>query len=1143
MKKILSIVICLAMLLSSVGMPSVSAATPKEFTTSGGSVIFYATDTGYDTKTFIGEGYKKVTDSSAAGGAYLKEDGSKGSTPSSGSKLAFKVTADVEGRYTIWIRSKASSGQGSTFLDYDGSGYGIGRVNESGNWTWNRLVGGYYLKAGDSITVKMYPRDDEGLCFDEFIVTNKVTYLPEGVVKKGTAIANSTLSTNVYGAPTFFPPANTHPRVMFNAGDIEKIKTNAGKSANSDAKSHLDTLVSESFSGTRTGENNFSRDIENYIEANAFYYAVYGDEEKGRLAVNELINYLTTVKFDLEASTITRDMGCVIFKASEVYDWCYPLLSDSQKQLIIDCIEGIATGLEVGYPVTGQSSVVSHGSEAQILRDLLSFAIAVYDERPDVYNHIMGRIENQFVPARNYFYASNTVHQGTEYGWYRYYYDLYAEKLVRAMTGGEKHLFSDDIAQVGYHMIYSRRPDGRLFISGDEHMLNWAKYHGANYAPAKMAGDLFGDKYLKGEYRRMRGSDDFTNSNYRNDKSFNSVLWLIMNDPAVSFERDRTKLPLSRYFSSPNGMILARTSWEYQTETPTNTDGVAAMMKIGEHYASNHDHLDAGTFQLYYKGILASDSGAYDSYGNDHDKNYYKRTVAHNALTIYDSSEEFEVLGGSESNDGGQLWQDEPNTFETWTNGQYNRGSVLDHAIADDNSYSYIKGDITKAYKSSKADEVIRNMSFVPTDDENYPAIMVVYDKVTSKTNSQIKKFLLHTQSEPTISGTTTTYENTIPHTYSNATVNYGGKLTMNTLLPSGAKITKIGGSGSEYKVNGTNYAPAETPADYEEAGWGRIEVQAGTEGTTTEFLNVLAVSDAGNTAAFSSTLIQGTNLVGAAALDKVVMFADRKNRIDTSASFTVESGTDLDIMVFGVAEGRWKVLCDGTQITACDATADGGTIAFTGGAGTYTISLDNSVRAAIAGYDAANNPNADVWADLSGNGNDIPLTFEGHYWTGNALHVDGDGDKLLLPSTVVNAVNSDAFTIEFVVDNITQTNPKQGVSVFGDVRNSTFALYKMINQDMVYLKLPGWHTILKRPGISAADINGTHNIITVDKQAQTVKWYRDGVLEAVKTYTESGSMVKEVPLVSDGGSVDYKMIKFYDDALTEREIKILFAQ
>jgi len=37
--------------------------------------------------------------------------------------------------------------------------------------------------------------------------------------------------------------------------------------------------------------------------------------------------------------------------------------------------------------------------------------------------------------------------------------------------------------------------------------------------------------------------------------------------------------------------------------------------------------------------------------------------------------------------------------------------------------------------------------------------------------------------------------------------------------------------------------------------------------------------------------------------------------------------------------------------------------------------------------------------------------------------------------------------------------------------------------------------------------------------------------------------MVKEVPLVSDGGSVDYKMIKFYDDALTEREIKILFAQ
>ena len=67
-----------------------------------------------------------------------------------------------------------------------------------------------------------------------------------------------------------------------------------------------------------------------------------------------------------------------------------------------------------------------------------------------------------------------------------------------------------------------------------------------------------------------------------------------------------------------------------------------AEMKIGERYSGNHDHLDAGTFQLYFRGLMTGEYGAQDSYNSEFDQNYYKRTVAHNALTIYDSSESFE---------------------------------------------------------------------------------------------------------------------------------------------------------------------------------------------------------------------------------------------------------------------------------------------------------------------------------------------------------------------------------------------------------------------------------------------------------------------------------------------------------------------
>ena len=57
------------------------------------------------------------------------------------------------------------------------------------------------------------------------------------------------------------------------------------------------------------------------------------------------------------------------------------------------------------------------------------------------------------------------------------------------------------------------------------------------------------------------------------------------------------------------------------------TPSVVAFMNLEEYNFTNHDHLDAGHFQIYYKGILANDSGSYNSYGSAHDRGYYKRSV------------------------------------------------------------------------------------------------------------------------------------------------------------------------------------------------------------------------------------------------------------------------------------------------------------------------------------------------------------------------------------------------------------------------------------------------------------------------------------------------------------------------------------
>ena len=936
LKRLIGVLLAATMALSL--CPCYTAFAATTVSTSGGSVIVYARNATYTSSTFgLTDGYTKKSGSSDTTGDYLQA--AQGSSSPSGSKLSFNVTADQSGRYTVWVRAKATSSNGATWFDVGDKGYVRKDLDTGGSWGWVRLSSGFYIASGSTVAVELYPKDD-GHCIDEFIVTNKATYIPSGKVTSTSSITSKTLTAS-YGNPTIYPPANAHPRVMFTSSDIATIVSNATKPQNTGAKEHVDGLVATSFSGT-VSDN--SRDTENLIEANAFYYAVYGDTTKGNKAVTELINYLNSVSFDTTDSLISRKMGCVVFKAAEVYDWCYPLLTSAQKTLIINNCESILAAMEIGYPDTAQGNVVGHGCEAQLLRDMLAFSIAVYDERPDIYNHVMGRIQNEMVPPRNYWYASNSVHQGSSYGFYRFYWDLWAEKLVKAMSG--RSLFDEEnMAQVPYYQIYSHRSDGRLFVQGDDSSLSWQYYNGYNSWCACFAGQLFDDEYLKGEYRKARGSENFENTNYKNDKSFNSVFWLIVNNPDVNFNKTRTSLPLSRYFGSPNGVILAKIGgWDYYETDAYNSNTASAMMKIGEMYAGNHDHLDAGTFQLYYKGLLAGDSGVYEDYGSDHDANYAKRTIEHNGLLIYDSSESFNVLNVGTENDGGQKWQGEPSTYSIWMNGNYKRGKVIDHEIASNNSYSYIKGDITQAYSTSKASKVVRSMSFLETGNATFPAIMVVYDKVVSKKADQTKTFLLHTQAEPTISGTTTTVVNKNVITYSNGnTSEYNGRMVMNTLLPANPSITKIGGEGSQFKVNGTNYPVSDNNSKYE-GGWGRVEIKPSANDTSTEFLNVMAVSDGDCTDSVSSTLIEGTNLIGTRTLNNVVMFSDQTNatngRVTESASFTVTgSDTGLKFTIFGLKAGNWIVKRNGSVLTQRVASESGATIAFEGAAGEYQIS------------------------------------------------------------------------------------------------------------------------------------------------------------------------------------------------------------
>ena len=998
--------------------------------------------------------------------------------------------------------------------------------------------------------------------------------------------------TNTHSAPTF-NPQNDHPRVMFTQGDIPTIQANFSASQNAAAYARFQEIISDPACAQTITKSNFSNTdpyynhtLENMIEALAFDYAINGTAQSANLAITRELEYLAIVSSkNSEEGLAYRYFGTALFHAAEIFDWCYNYsgFTQSQKDTMIGYCDKILKYLDTyeNNSIDKQGGITGHGAENQILRDILAYGIATWkhttasgNSRNDIYNMVMGKIQDEFVPVRNEIYKSGTVFQGSEYGWYRFTWDLYAEILVERMKQYNKvTLFNtDDMKNALYGMIYSRRPDGRFFQEGDNKNSHWYYYNKFNMQTAKLAGDLFNDPYFKGEYRMMNGdTDDFTNQNFTDARSFNAVLWLIMNNPEVDFikgtQGGRSPLPKSKYFGSPMGKIYAKTNWAYSKDG--KSAGVAAAeMKIGEHFGANHDHLDTGTFQLYYGGLLTGDYGAQDDYGSSFDVNYYKRTVAHNAITIYDSSESWvgkvDGDGLSRANDGGQLSAYETNSFSSWLNSSpYKRATVVNHSIAEDNSYSYIKGDITAAYNSSKASEVARSMAFLPTNNGNAPAVMVVFDKVTSKSSSQTKKFLLHTAKEPTVTNNNKiVYTNDSELTYSSSNVvTCDGKLTVNTLLPESATITKIAGT----KTNGTAYNATQRTESKYEPEWGRVEIQASSEGTTTTFLNVLIPSGTSYDPEDAEIIgSENTALVGAKTpFNQVIMFANTgKDSLSSGASFTVDGEDEnVKIFIFGLDDGRWTVKKDGARVGVYDVAENDGALALTGDSGTYSVAPYNAATdrndAIVCWYDYRMNDGMDVddkadsWTDLSSAGNDMPISLTGNtYWKvtdGNltGLRIQGESSNAtVLPENVKNALNGNSFTFEFFVSDINQRNSEECISLFGDVKKN-FAIYKIIGANKIYLKMPGTKTIVRRmwwykdydSETHSIGIDGHHCVITLDRTSGALKLYVDGNLVKQTNYTTS-TAINDVSLVTESGnSAVYKQIKVFNIALDAEEV------
>ena len=759
----------------------------------------------------------------------------------------------------------------------------------------------------------------------------------------------------------------TGARLMLNSSIIEDVLNNSF--TNPDYKSALSKLkaiadsectgilpaATEHTSG-RKGIHNYDGTVLGTIEAKAFMYRIMFEQDfaegsvealerdkYGYEAIVAIKNYLKTLDIQYITSDQCREYGYVMFIAAEVYDWCYPLLTDADKQQIIfGVVESCCSGtcgkpsytstatykqkMEVGFPPSGQGSVSGHGSEAQVLRDYLSFALAIYDEDPSWYNYVGARIVGDYAAVRSVYFQSGMTQQGIcTYVAHRHFFDLYSGWIMETATGKNPYV---GMERTLVSIINYALPDDRVFPDGDgasKKINDYAKHtllSSALYSDAEYSDTLFS------WFAKYNG---LTSMSTGAQGGVTYPTFFIMASRGQKVVDVYEGLDPISYNGSPLGQMISRNEWN-------DPDTVAVFMKLKERHTANHEHDDAGTFQIYYKTLLTGDSGVYDSYGNTHHSKYHKATVAHNGLLIADPAKLSSTYSGSQRQPG------EASNLSAWQSSTYDTGTVtgVQYGYKDADktkaAYAYLAGDITKAYDSSQASYVGRRMLTVYTEDENYPMYFFVFDKITS-TASYKKTFLLHVRgkNEPTVNGNVITI------------TNGDGKLVAHS-LSSNATIEKVGGrvyksDGSydadksmNYLINGTN---CKSPNGKDDGHWGRIEITTSGNATST-FMNAMYVTDASGTAkAPTVAKITGSGIEGASIGNVAAVFATSNSRAASQLKFSTSGSGNMTYYVSGVAAGEWAISVSGTSYGTATATEEGGLLVFTAPAGSVTLSSE----------------------------------------------------------------------------------------------------------------------------------------------------------------------------------------------------------
>jgi len=476
-------------------------------------------------------------------------------------------------------------------------------------------------------------------------------------------------------------------------------------------------------------------------------------------------------------------------------------------------------------------------------------------------------------------------------------------------------------------------------------MLDFMIYNTMPYGEIARVGDI-GQGTLKDNYRRnlelitSRENDSAgggylqllesipgAQPTYYVGYAFVYILWYEPNVPTDGLD----KLPRTMWFG-PGSLdyVVFRNGWK--------TNSTVITFRSGDGF-TGHEHLDNGAFTITNAHPLLIDSGMYAAWGTDHRENYYTRTIAHNAITVYDPLETFSspYLGGNLANDGGQrVWwyyqgssQQNDKTLADYMASKYagthfETGNITAYETGGD--FDYVFGDYSNAYNDkvfhvssrAKVQTVTRELAYFGSD------WLIVMDHVYTLDPSFVATYNIHMINQPTVNGSFIYSDSTGGSSYDGETVtvdNGGDRLYSRTLFPEEQLITKRGGAGYEYIVDGINRNGGASPDPL--AGSWRVEVQDLAQTSDHKFLHVMNIQEAGKTTSTMPVVdrIKEDNVIGAHFADKVTLFSESLTRYDHASINVTGTGKTTFYAYDMVPNKDYSILCLDKQTGVFEAT------------------------------------------------------------------------------------------------------------------------------------------------------------------------------------------------------------------------------